>query len=158
MKLFTSNRRTTPPHVLSGNPGTSLRVFEFLYGVEIRLYRSKIILSPSGDLRGDAVLMTARGEAPPTYLYLHMPRQPHFILRLAGCLPTLLLHTHRHCQGLFFLVIIPTCTIFLLTADGRNLVLERNAHQFYKTWMVLCIQIYVKIMTATLFLLQQTLL
>lgn len=95
-KLEKHVRETDTPHVLSRNSGTSPRLFEFLYGVEIRLYRSKIVLSPRASGARAGVLMTARGVGS-TYLHLHMPRQPHFILRLAACLPTLLQH-----HGLFF--------------------------------------------------------
>ncbi|GBP39736.1 hypothetical protein EVAR_23061_1 [Eumeta japonica] len=69
---FLRNRRSFLP-----------RVFEFLYGVEIRLYRSKIILSPrrrgaaGGAARGGAAAANDRGGRTPT------------------CLPTpTLLHTH----------------------------------------------------------------
>ena len=51
------------------------------------------------------------------YLYLHMARQPHFILRLAGCLPTLLLHTQTNHQGLFFFQLLFRRALFsFLTA------------------------------------------
>lgn len=78
--------------------------------------------------------MTARGEAP-TYLYLHATTTTLYIA--FSRLPTHNPVTHTPTLPRFvFLVIIPTCTIFFLTTDGRNLPQERTARQFHKMWMI----------------------
>lgn len=104
-KLGNYVQATATPHVLSRNPPTSPRVFEFLYGVEIRLYRSKIILSPRR-LRGLRGTNDRGGRG----LYLAIPTATHATtttLYIAfSRLPT---HTPTHTElehGLCFLLVM----------------------------------------------------
>lgn len=131
-KLGNYVQATATPHVLSRNPPTSPRVFEFLYGVEIRLYRSKIILSPRR-VRGLRGTNDRGGRG----LYLAIPTATHATtttLYIAfSRLPT---HTPTHTElehGLCFLLVMPTCTIFFLTAScGRFLECTEVKKMFRK--------------------------